>query len=637
MSSDQTLFEEECFRCAKGSQAYKEAFCTSENALMLLSQSTKILDINPAMAEICQFSRHQLQDQSFETLFPKTSDYHNLLSQRTLSAHRPLFIFATVMKPRHKEYIPVSIAVSPVTGDRTEPAIFQAHISPHETLHGMNGAQGSSLTVFHGPRMAVARSGLWPMGTYMETDPVMTQLLGYTPKELGAMNILDLIEDVEKKTALAEAVGKDKTVKEPALVLRHKEGHAVQVSYAARPVIQSETGKPAIDEVLIEAPATGQTEAACRTADRLRSIGALAGGIAHNFNNILTGIYGNLTLARMELDGHPNTRHHLEKAENSMEEMVKLTRQLLTFAKGGDPVKQTFDPAPMLKESVTFNLSGAKLKPVINIREGLWQIHGDRDQISQVLTNIVINARQATTRGGTLTVEAENTTLLKDNLLTIARGAYVKICLKDNGTGIAQHDLDRIFDPYFTTRPDGSGMGLAICYSIITKHKGHISVTSQLGSGTAVTLYLPAVPDNPPKEETMISQPSKSPQQASILVMDDEEHIRTITRKMLEKFGHTVTMAEDGEQAVDAYAKAMEAGTPFHVVIMDLTIPGGMGGKEASRIILDMDPEASIVVSSGYSNDKIMSDYKAYGLKGIIPKPFRLADLKTTVENLISQ
>ena len=516
MSSGQTIFEEECLRCARRSNAYsdafKEAFCASDNALVLFSQNTKILDINPAMAKFCQFPAHKLTGQSFEALFPKVSDYRDILAPETLTAHWPLFSLATQMQTRQKGCIPVNIAICPTPGDQGQAPVFQAQLTPAH-----------------------------------------------------------------------------------------------------------------------------QGEATCQTADRLKSIGTLAGGIAHNFNNILTGIYGNITLAKMALKGQANTRHHLKKAEESMEEAVKLTRQLLTFAKGGEPIKQTFDPGPLLSEAVSFNLSGSRLKPNLNIPQGLWPIHGDQDQLSQVITNIVINARQATPQGGTLQVEAENTTLLKDNLLTIAKGTYLKIRLRDNGKGIARQDLDRIFDPYFSTRPNGSGMGLAICDSIITRHKGHICVTSQLGSGTAVTLYLPAVPDNPPKENTMISEPSQSTPRANILVMDDEEHIRTITQKMLEKFGHTVTMTCDGEQAVAAYAQAMEAGHRFHVVIMDLTIPGGMGGQEASRIILDMDPEANIVVSSGYSNDKIMSDYKAYGLKGIIPKPFRLADLKTTIENLIAQ
>ncbi|MCG8633870.1 MAG: response regulator [Desulfobacterales bacterium] len=372
------------------------------------------------------------------------------------------------------------------------------------------------------------------------------------------------------------------------------------------------------------------------TSDRLRSIGALAGGIAHNFNNIMTGLYGNITLAKMELSEETEAIAHLEKAENSMEEAVKLTRQLLTFAKGGEPIKETFDPSELIQGTAAFNLSGSPVRLDIDIHAPLWSIHADKEQIGQVVANIVTNARESMKKGGALTIELENTTLLKDNLLTIARGAYLKLVFRDKGDGIHQTDLDRIFDPYFTTKPDGKGMGLSICYSIVNKHKGHISVVSQLGTGTVVTIYLPAEPPETPEEVTMTTDNSTSENKARILVMDDEEHIRSITRKMLEKFGYTVVLTSDGEEAVEEYGRAAEQGNPYNLVIMDLTIPGGMGGKEASTEILAMDPSARIVVSSGYSNDPVMADYKAYGLKGIIPKPYRLTELQETIRNLIA-
>ncbi|MCG8616131.1 MAG: response regulator, partial [Desulfobacterales bacterium] len=206
---------------------------------------------------------------------------------------------------------------------------------------------------------------------------------------------------------------------------------------------------------------------------------------------------------------------------------------------------------------------------------------------------------------------------------------------KDRGTGIPRADINRIFDPYFTTRPDGKGMGLSICQSIIKRHRGHILVASQRGSGTIISVYLPAEPPEMSKEGPMNTVQTKREDSASILVMDDEEHIRSISKKMLEKFGHTVSLTADGEEAVTEYRRAMEEGNTYNLVIMDLTIPGGMGGKDAATEILDMDPDARILVSSGYSNDPVMADYKAYGLKGIIAKPFRLAELKDTIERFL--
>jgi PAS domain S-box-containing protein len=425
--------------------------------------------------------------------------------------------------------------------------------------------------------------------------------------------------------------------------LQTKNALDIPVEIAVSPVPDSCRKGPVFQAHISDISKSRRTEddTRDRTSDRLRSIGALAGGIAHNFNNIMTGLYGNITLAKMELTNETEAISHLEKAENSMKEAVKLTRQLLTFAKGGEPIKETFDPTDLIQDTAAFNLSGSSVRLDIDMPSPLWPVHADKEQIGQVIANIVTNARESMKTGGTLTISPENTTLLKDNLLTIARGAYLKLVFKDLGKGIHQRDLDRVFDPYFTTKPDGKGMGLSICYSIVKKHQGHVSVVSQLGTGTIVTVYLPAEPPEPPKEATMttddsISDDSTPEKRARILVMDDEEHIRSITRKMLEKFGYTVILATDGEEAVEAYGKSVEEGTPYDLVIMDLTIPGGMGGKEASTEILTMDPSARIVVSSGYSNDPVMADYKAYGLKGIIPKPYRLAELKETIQNLIA-
>ncbi|MCG8687641.1 MAG: response regulator [Desulfobacterales bacterium] len=371
-------------------------------------------------------------------------------------------------------------------------------------------------------------------------------------------------------------------------------------------------------------------------SQRLKSIGSLAGGIAHHFNNIMTGLYGNITLARMEIKNNTEALSHLEKAEDSMEAAVKLTRQLLTFAKGGTPIKEKFDLAPLIQDTAELNLTGSNAKLNIDLATNLWPIHADKGQIEQVISNIVGNSREAMESGGVMSIRAENTRLLKDNLLTISKGAYIKLTFKDQGSGITQKDLNRIFDPYFTTKPNGCGMGLSICYSIVNKHKGHIFASSQLRTGTILTVYLPAESPEKAKEIAMTSETPGSDSQARILVMDDEEHIRSITKKMLEKFGYTVTLTEDGRQAVEEYKKAFASGTRYDLVILDLTIPGGMGGKEASQEILTLDPDAHVVVSSGYSNDPVMANYDSYGLKGIIPKPFRLAELKETVHKLLS-
>lgn len=229
-------------------------------------------------------------------------------------------------------------------------------------------------------------------------------------------------------------------------------------------------------------------------AQWLQSIGALAGGIAHNFNNIMTSLYGNITLAKLETKDNPKALTYLQKAESSMEEAARLTRELLTFAKGGSPLKEHFNIEPLVRHIATLTLAGSDIQMNLASPKDLWQIDADRKQLEQVVANVVMNARHAMTEkaSGTLFIELKNFHLLQDTLLPIAKGAYIKMTFRDQGCGIPKKSLDRIFDPYYTTKQDSCGMGLSICYSIISRHKGHISAASKTGGGTVVTIYLPA-------------------------------------------------------------------------------------------------------------------------------------------------
>ncbi|MEH0022727.1 MAG: ATP-binding protein [Desulfobacter sp.] len=635
MSNRQIIFQKECIRCGQraGTGSYRSAFEHSGEALFLISREKTIIEANPILARISQYSRQELASMPFDTLFPKVSDHQFLLSADRLTCDCPLFTFETTLKTKNRLEIPVEIAVSPLPG--MGGPVFQAYARDISRT-GQKAALSTLATPSAAAGIGISRSTPGPEGRYIKVNPAMPLILGYALSDFLDLNIFRLCRDPDAADTLARDMDRKGEVWERELMLTHCRGHGVKAFYTAATVKSPDSDTLFVDEIIYTPGAESIHDATCRISDRLRSIGALAGGIAHNFNNIMTGIYGNITLARMELPETSSAASHLQKAEDSMEEAVKLTRQLLTFAKGGDPIKETFDPGALIKDTAAFNLSGSPVRLDIDMPATLWAIHADKDQIGQVISNIVINARQAMKDSGVLSIHIENTTLLKDNLLTIGRGAYLKIVFKDQGTGIHQTNLDRIFDPYFTTKTDGKGMGLSICYSIVNKHKGHISAVSQLGTGTIVTVYLPAVLPESPKEDDVTTPDSTPKPQARILVMDDEDHIRNITKKMLEKFGYTVDMTMDGKAAVEQYKKAAGQGTPYDLVIMDLTIPGGMGGKEASREILDMDPDAKIAVSSGYSNDPVMADHKAYGLKGIIPKPYRLTELKETIQNLLA-
>lgn len=372
-------------------------------------------------------------------------------------------------------------------------------------------------------------------------------------------------------------------------------------------------------------------------AQKLESIGILAGGIAHDFNNILTAVLGNISLARMT-SGGPKERlnERLDKAEKASLAARDLTRQLLTFAKGGAPILKTESIEACIRDSVSFVTRGAKVKVVYDIAKDLRAVEADKAQITQVINNLVINAIQAMPRGGTLTVTAVNQDLTEDGILSRTAGAHgVKISIADEGVGIEPEFLSKIFDPYFTTKPGGSGLGLATAFSIIKRHQGHLSVESTVGRGTVFHVLLPASVEQPPANEATDEAPS--PAKGRILVMDDEQLIRDIAGEMLEYIGYQVGFAVDGEEALQLYQEARAAGTSFDVVIMDLTIPGGMGGEEAIQRLLAVDPAAKVIVSSGYSNDPVMSDYRHHGFRGVVTKPYKVKELSRVLRQVMGE
>ncbi|MGD0844435.1 MAG: ATP-binding protein [Geobacteraceae bacterium] len=365
----------------------------------------------------------------------------------------------------------------------------------------------------------------------------------------------------------------------------------------------------------------------------LESLGILAGGIAHDFNNLLTAIMGNTSLAKMFTEPDTKIYARLEEVEKASLRARDLTQQLLTFSKGGAPIKKVTSIADIICDSSRFALRGSHARCKFNIMEDLWPVEVDEGQISQVISNLAINADQAMPEGGVVEIRAENVTLLKGQVVTLEPGRYIRLSITDSGIGIPKDHLNKIFTPYFTTKQRGSGLGLATSYSIINKHGGVIIVESEIGRGTTFNIYLPAsgkeIPEKEKKSMTTITGSGK------ILVMDDEEFIRNTAGEMLATVGYTVGYADDGAQAIDLYLRARESGEPYDLIIMDLTIPGGMGGVEAIQKLLEIAPDAKAIVSSGYANGPIMADFKEYGFKGVIAKPYRTDELCKVVQTVI--
>ncbi len=369
--------------------------------------------------------------------------------------------------------------------------------------------------------------------------------------------------------------------------------------------------------------------------EKLESLGLLAGGIAHDFNNIITGILGNISLARIFLDPLHRSSRHLEEAEKASQRAAELAHQLLTFARGGSPIKKRVTIRQIVDESVSFSLRGSNVEGIVEIPESLHAVQADEGQIRQAFGNIILNAMQAMPGGGTLKISAEDVTLNENNWLALCPGEYVKISFSDQGCGISEEDRKKIFDPYFTTKADGTGLGLSSTYSIIKRHGGCIDLHSVVGSGTTFTCYLPSTgetfTDRHPDEESLEAVEHEG---GTVLVMDDEEMIRSITAEMLEYLGYHATTCTNGEEAINLYKAANESGSPFFAVIMDLTIPGGMGGKEAAQKILEFDPDACLIVSSGYSVDPVMAHYGNYGFRGAIIKPFEAMEISNVLSNV---
>ncbi len=371
---------------------------------------------------------------------------------------------------------------------------------------------------------------------------------------------------------------------------------------------------------------------------RLESLGVLAGGLAHDFNNILSAVLGNNNLAMLLLnDGQTDkVAESLSKMEKATMRAKDLTQQLLTFSKGGNPVKRTVFVTRLLKETADFALRGTNVQCDFNIAHDLRQVEIDEGQINQVINNIVINAAQAMPDGGNIEIRAENINKSGEMITTsLMNEQLIKISITDHGPGIKEEILSKIFDPFFTTKQKGNGLGLASSYTIIKNHNGVIKVDSTPGKGATFTIYLPAS-----LKETKNYIPGKDEPvngHGKVLVMDDDDSIRDMTKQALKVVGYEVECAKNGEEALEIYKTAMNTEKPFSVVIMDLTVPGGMGGKEAIKILRKIDSNAKAVVFSGYSNDPILSEYRKYGFNGFLSKPFKVQEMNSLLQKIIKQ
>lgn len=479
-------------------------------------------------------------------------------------------------------------------------------------------------------------------GRFLDVNDAACILLGYSREELLSMKISE-VEAMERPEDVADHIRHVKEAGYDRFETRHrrKDGSSMDVEVSVR-FIDIKSGQLyAFVRDITERKMAEERKIARLIEEervktqRIESLGVLAGGIAHDFNNILTVILGNISFALQFLNPSDKLYKNLTEAEKAVFLAQDLTMQLLTFSKGGAPVKTTLPIAAVVRESVEFALSGSNVMCNFVIPEGIRSVEADEGQIRQVIHNLVINSLQAMPEGGITSLQCENVSVGQDDLPALKEGEYVRISLEDSGIGIPEEHISRIFDPFFTTKQKGSGLGLAMSYSIIKKHDGLITVSSKLGAGTNFNVYLPA------SEKEVVSVPREMnvpvPGSGKILVMDDEESIRRLAGEILGYLGYEVELADSGEEAIAKFQKARDSGEPFDLLIMDLTIPGAMSGKEAIELLLRIDPGVKAIVSSGYSNDPILADYRKHGFSGVVTKPYRVAGLSQIIYEVIKK
>jgi PAS domain S-box-containing protein len=435
---------------------------------------------------------------------------------------------------------------------------------------------------------------------------------------LGLVSTHSSTRGFSRCTILIGREGSEHPIEEIAALLKDAEGRTIGMVVAFRDISDA---------------LKAQEERA--KASKIASLGLLAGGIAHDFNNILMAVMGNVSMARATTRTAAVARA-LDEANEACVRARQLTWQLLTFSRGGVPVKTAVDLPALLHDAAGSALRGTNVKCTFDIAPDLWAISADREQLVRVFNNIVVNAQQAMPHGGNVHVRVENvleTNTRWDYALCIRPGRHVRVSITDTGIGIPEEHIGKIFDPYFTTKQQGSGLGLATSYSIIKHHGGGVSVKSSLGMGTMISVELPASAEC---EKPVAAVPQLRSRTGRILVMDDEPAIRNLAVRMLTRLGHEVETVDDGSAALERYAQALETDKPFDAVLLDLVVPGGMGGRETIGRLSEVDPKVKAIVVSGYAQDATLTEFRDYGFKASIAKPYTLEELDTTLTSVIT-
>jgi len=544
---------------------------------------------------------------------------------RTLNRAKVTEPYGYILKPFHEKELHITIEIA-LYKDRMERKLRESERWLSTTLKSIGDAVIT----------ADADGNI----TFM--NPVAQSLTGWRQEEAMGRPLENVFKIVNEETGnpiedpMAKIIREDDIIGlEDNALLTNKDGAVLPIYDSSAPIRDDRGNLIGVVLVFHDMTESRRMIEENLKAQKIKSVGILAGGIAHDFNNILTAILGNISLAKFYTDPE-KISERLKESERAAILAKDLTHQLLTFSRGGAPIKETAAIGDLLNQMVIFALRGSDVKCEFSIPDGLWTVEVDAGQINQVINNLVINADQSMPEGGIISVKAENMIVRKADALPLKDGEYVKITIQDQGIGIPKEHLQRIFDPYFTTKQKGSGLGLATSYSIIKNHDGCIAVESEVGVGTTFCCYLPASSEEAPaKEEKREDKPIMG--KGRILVMDDEEAIRELAGEMLNGIGYEATTATDGAEAIRLYEEARSSERSYDAVIMDLTIPGGMGAKKAIQGLMEIDPEVRAIASSGYSNDPVMANFRQYGFSSAIAKPYKINALSEVLHNVINR
>ncbi len=610
---------------------FKGLFEHSPEAIVIVDNMDRIIDINNAFEEMFGYKLKEVRNQ-FVNNFIVSEDFKEEASNLSLeSLNGNILRKESKRKKKDGTLIDVIIIASPIKLRKKQLGVYGMYIdiSQRKQLENKLRDEKDKLTNF----LKSIADGIFVIDESKRiviANKTAEEITGYSSEEIIGKNIFKVVKFMDKeienklKDIINCIITRNVFADIPNNIrISGKDGieHILDINIAPTYNINSEI--IGVNVILRDITERYSLEQELDKVERLNTIGLLAGGIAHDFNNFLTIIMGNISIVTMHLIKGDKLYNYLKLAEKAAINAKHVANQLITFAEGGDPVKKVVNLEHIFEEVKQIALAGSNIKLVYSFRKDLWKVEIDKEQIIEAISSIFINAKEAMPGGGIINVFIENISNMPREI-NLEPGKYIKITIEDHGEGIPNGDLVKIFDPYFSTKEKGTGLGLTTAFSIIKSHHGTINIESNVGKGTTVVIYLPAFVD---MNDEDIDENRNFAQKLNILVMDDEELVGETVIEMIKTLGHKANLANDGSIAIEKYRESMQKGKKYDIVILDLTIPGGMGGEETIMELLKIDPDINAIVSSGYSNDPILAHYEQYGFKGVVSKPYRIGEL----------